>query len=113
MKDKNEKITLRFYRHKEEKGVYLIRNWGVCGGGADTNFYEITTDLLEAINSVEKEKIMDSKFESWMNSFESEGGLYIKHVKHMQAEIEGYTGTLKKEMKLYVRDFEKVVLQEV
>lgn len=109
-----EKITLRFYRHKEEKGVYLIRNWHYGGGNADTDFYQATTDLVEAIKSVEKEKIMvNDKFEKWMNHFEEDGGLYVTHVKHIQARIDGYEGTLKKEMKLYVRDFEKVVLQEV
>ena len=72
----SKKLSLKVYRHKEEKDVFLLRNWGLC----------------------------------WMSHFNGE--LYVKYKKKLDVEIDGYTGTLEKEIKLYVRDFERVILTE-
>lgn len=104
--EKSEKLSVKVYRHKEEKNVFLVRNWGLCGGSVDSEFYKTTTDLIEAIRNVAGRQ----DFENWMNSFNGE--LYVKHKKKLDVEIDGYTGTLEKEIKLYVRDFEKVTLTE-
>ena len=109
--DNYKKISLKLYRHKEEKDVYLTRNWGLCGGGPDTNFYEVTTDVIEAVRNTNREGRGGEKFEHWMKSFD--GKLYATFKKKLPVEIDGYTGTLEKEVKLYVCDFEKVVLTEV
>ena len=106
----NEKLSLRVYRHKEEKGVFLKRNWGMCGGTPDTAFYQATTDVLEAIESVKVEERTGECFEYWMGSFD--GKLYVKFKKKRDVEIDGFTGTLEKEIKLYIKDFEKIVLTE-
>lgn len=106
----DRKIAIVFYRHKEEKGVYLKRNWGLCGGTPDSDFYKATTDIVEAIQSVKAEERTGEPFEHWMGSFGGE--LYVKFKKRLDVEIDGYTGTLEKEIKLYVKDFEKVVLTE-
>ena len=106
----NEKLSLRIYRHKEEKEVYLKRNWGICGGTQDTDFYQATTNVLEVIQSVKAEERTGECFEHWMGSFN--GKLYVKFKKRLDVEIDGYTGTLEKEIKLYIKDFEKVVLTE-
>lgn len=104
------KIVIVLYRHKEEKDVYLKRNWGLCGGTEDSDFYKATTDIVEAISSVKAEERTGESFEKWMDRFD--GKLYVKFKKRIDVEIDGYTGTLGKEVKLYVKDFEKVVLTE-
>lgn len=108
--DNSKKITLTLYRHKDEKDVYLKRNWGLCGGNEDSDFYRATTDIVEAINSVAAEERTGESFDHWMDHFG--GRLYVKFKKRLNVEIDGYTGTLEKEVKLYVKDFEKVVLTE-
>lgn len=109
--NKNEKLTIKVYRHKEEKNVFLIRNWGIFGGTKGTDFYKVTTDLIEAVKNVAIEKNINSNFEEWMSHFD--GKLYVKFKKKINVEVDGYTGTLEKEIKLYVQDFEKVILTEV
>lgn len=105
-----EKLKIKVYRHKEEKDVYLLRNWGLCGGTVERDFYKATTDLIEAIINTYAENRMDYDFEHWMGHFN--GGLYVMFKKSIAAEIDGYSGTLEKEIKLYVKDFEKVILSE-
>ena len=105
-----EKLSIRVYRHKEYKNVYLMRNWNYCGGGPDTEFYAATTDLKDAINSVMRGN-EHNLFEDWFNAFD--GKLYALYTDKKEMEFDGYSGVLTKEIKLYVKDFEKVVLEEV
>lgn len=109
MKD-NKKLTLKVYRHKEEKDVFLLRVWGLCGGDKNTGFYMATTDIIEAVKNVYAENRTKEPFESWMDRFDRK--LYVWFTKKLEVEIDGYTGTLEKTVKLYVRDFEKVLLTE-
>lgn len=108
--EKNKKLSLKVYRHKEEKEVFLLRNWGLCGGNKDSDFYRATADLIEAVKNVAAENRTHEDFENWMSHFNGE--LYVKYKKKLDVEIDGYTGTLEKEIKLYVKDFEKVILTE-
>lgn len=93
-----EKLSIRVYRHKEYKNVYLKRNWKYAGGGLDTE-YAATTNLREAIDSV------------LFNEFEEK--LYVMYTDKKEMEFDGYKGVLAKEIRLYLKDFEKVVLKEV
>ena len=36
------KIKLVVYRHKERQDIFLVRNWGLCGGNENSNFYQAT-----------------------------------------------------------------------
>ena len=104
-------LSVKVYRHKTEKDVYLMRNWGLCGGGPDSDFYKATTNLIDAIQNTSCEVRCKEEFEHWMEAFG--GNLYVKHIKKREMQFDGYEGTLTKEIKLYVRDFEKVTLKEV
>ena len=104
-------LSVKLYRHKDEKGVYLMRNWGYCGGNSDTEFYKATTNPIEAIQNTCAETRAKEPFEHWFDRFNGE--LYVKYTQEKEMNFDGYTGKLTKEVKLYVRDFEKVVLQEV
>lgn len=103
-------LNVKLYRHKTEKDVYLMRDWAVCGGGPDTPFYKATTNPIEAILNTSYEKVYNKGFEDWFNSMG--GNLYVKYTKEKEMEFDGYKGKLQKEIKLYVRDFEKIVLTE-
>ena len=46
-----ERIKLFVYRHKENRDVYLARNWNVVGGNQNTEFYKATKSILEAVGS--------------------------------------------------------------
>lgn len=48
---KNETLSVKLYRHKVYKDLYLIRT-NLRGGNKKSPFYEITKDLQKAINSV-------------------------------------------------------------
>lgn len=102
-------IELKVYRHKVEKDVYLIRNWNVVGGNPDTDFYKATTDIIEAVRNTNMKQ--RDKFESWFKEFD--GTLYVKYTLRRHMEFDGFEGDLEKEIKLYVRDFEMVILREV
>ena len=39
----NKEIVI--YRHKINKNIYLIRNWYVCGGSPDTDWFKATNDI--------------------------------------------------------------------
>lgn len=108
--ENNKKLTLKVYRHKEEKDVFLLRAWGVCGGDENTGFYKATTDIIEAVKNVYAENRTKESFENWMDRFN--GKLHVWFTKKLEVEIDGYTGVLEKTIKLYVRDFEKVLLTE-
>ena len=106
----NKKLTLKVYRHKEEKDVFLLRVWEICEGDENTEFYIATTDIIMAIKNVYVENSRKEPFEKWMGRFN--GKLHVWFTKKLEVEIDGYTGTLEKTVKLYVRDFEKVFLTE-
>lgn len=110
-----EKIKLFVYRHKEHKDVFLCRNWHICGGCSDTEFYKATKNINEAITNTNREEQMHEKFEKWFTSFLDEKGktkLVVKIQDEKEFEFDGYKGTATKEIVLRVADFEKVELIE-
>lgn len=108
--ENNKKLTLKVYRHKEEKDVFLLRVWEIREGDENTEFYIATTDIIEAVKNVYVENRTKEPFENWMNRFN--GKLHVWFTKKLEVEIDGYKGVLEKTIKLYVRDFEKVFLTE-
>lgn len=109
------KIKLVVYRHKERKDIFLVRNWGLCGGTETSEFYKATRDILEAARSVSLSERMNEKFEQWFNSFLDENRktkLVVKIQDSREFEFDGYKGTVTKEIFLRVADFEKVELVE-
>lgn len=90
--------------------MFLLRAWELCGGNENTGFYMTTTDIIEAVKNVYAENRTKEPFESWMDRFN--GKLYVWFTKKLEVEIDGYTGVLEKIIKLYVQDFEKVLLTE-
>ena len=99
-----EKIKIRLYRHKYFKDVYLARNYGYCGGNKDTPFYYATQDIMEAIRNAQKENFLD-----WHKRID---GLTAKFTDSKEIDIDGYTGTITKELCFPVSEFEVVVLEE-
>lgn len=103
---KNE-ITI--YRHKTEKDIYLLRNWHVVGGGPDTEFYHATDSFTNVVReSAANNERMDS-YLCWLSSFPE---LKAKIVRSIEFSFDGYSGTLKKELEYYVKDFEPITLVE-
>lgn len=103
-------IKLNVWRHKQHKDIYLVRNTVLCGGNVDSEFYKATRSIITAIKSAE-----DPNFEGWMGSFIGDDGkteLKARIVDCKDVEIDGYKGTLTKELKLLVKDFEKIQLVE-
>ena len=45
------KIEIKLYRHKIHKDIYLIRNWSICGGTPETEWFEATKSLKKAIEN--------------------------------------------------------------
>lgn len=110
------KIEIIIYRHKEYKDIYLIRNWSICGGCEDTEFYLTTHSLKEAINNMfrynsktKKDELTD-EFMYWTKRFKNK--LKVKVVLEKEMDFDGYKGKLKKELLLPVDDFEMVILSE-
>lgn len=97
---------LKFYRHKEYKDLFLKRNC-CCGGGEETEFYDVTRDLLEAIRNLEQNK---EDFLNWFHRFPK---TKTKVTLYKEAEFDGFKGKLTKQVWLYVKDFELVTLREV
>lgn len=111
----NEKLSVKLYRHKVHKDLYLIRT-NLCGGSKDSAFYEITKDLQKAIDSVlDYNNQKNETFEKWMDWFKDENGvteLQVKTVFKKEMELDGYKGILEKKVVLPVSDFELVELKE-
>lgn len=110
----NEKLSVKLYRHKVYKDLYLIRT-NLCGGSKESSFYEVTEDLQKAIDSVLYYNNKDETFEYWMNRFKDENGvteLKVKTVFKKEIEFDGYKGVLEKEVVLPVSEFELVELRE-
>ncbi len=102
----NKEIVI--YRHKTNKDIYLIRNWYICGGGPDTNWFEATKDIYEAIkNSKDNDdRTIEEAYKS--RAFPKE--LKAKITVSKEFDFDGYRGTLKKELLFKVADFEKITL---
>lgn len=101
----NKEIVI--YRHKTNKDIYLIRNWCICGGGPNTEWFEATKDLHRAIgNSKSGTKTIVEAYDS--RAFPDD--LKAKIIVEKDFDFDGYKGTLKKELVFKVADFEKVTL---
>lgn len=110
----NEKLSVKLYRHKVYKDLYLIRT-NLRGGSKDSAFYETTKDLRKAIDSILDYNDKDTTFEKWMVRFKDENGvtkLKVKTVLKKEVEFDGYKGILEKEVVLPVSEFELVELKE-
>ena len=112
---KNEKLSVKLYRHKVYKDLYLIRT-NLRGGSKKSPFYEITNDLQKAIDSVlDYNNQKNETFEKWMDRFKDENGvteLQVKTVLKKEMDFDGYKGVLEKEVILPVSEFELVELKE-
>ena len=111
----NEKLSVKLYRHKTYRDLYLIRT-NLCGGNKNSAFYETTKNLREAIDSVLYYKEKDTSFEKWIDWFTDDYGvteLKVKTILTKEAEFDGYKGVLEKEVVLPVSEFELVELREV
>ena len=97
---------LKFYRHKDYKDLFLKRN-NCCGGNANTAFYDVTRDVLEAIRSLQA---YGGDFLKWLKSFPE---TKTKATLYKEAEFDGFKGQLTKQVWLNVADFELVILREV
>lgn len=99
-----EKIKIKLYRHKYFEDVYLARNYNYCGGNKYTPFYYGTQDIFEAIKGARREDFLD-----WHKRID---GLTAKFTDSKEVDIDGYTGTIKKELCFPVSEFEAVILEE-
>lgn len=104
------RIELKIYRHKEYQDVYLLRNYALVGGNADSEWYSATRELKDAIRN--------ANFVGENNRFEERFRVFgeptkVKIVDEKDFEFNGYKGKLKKEITLLVTDFEKVIIREV
>lgn len=107
MEDK--KIELKLYRHKTYKDIYLIRNWNVCGGCEDTEFFSTTKSIFEAIENCNKRNEKDIEIECndklrWFPNNKT------KTILSKEMDFDGYKGILKKEERLPIADFELIKL---
>lgn len=95
---------LYVYRHKERKDIYLIRNWSLYGGNADSEWYKTTTFLDDALWNIRDHRA--ELFEEHFTCFGEETYVIVTDTKDF--EFDGYKGTLTKQTKLYTSEFEKV-----
>lgn len=110
----NEKLSVKLYRHKVYKDLYLTRT-NLCDGSKESPFYETTKDLQKDIDSILYYNNKDTTFEKWMDWFKDENGvteLKVKTVLKKEMDFDGYKGVLEKEVILPVSDFELVELKE-
>lgn len=108
-----ERIKLFVYRHKENRDVYLVRNWNVVGGNQNTEFYKATKSILEAIGSTNN--INADEFEHWFYRFVDDDGnslLMAKLVEQKQITVDGFSGTGTRTSCFAVKDFERIELTE-
>jgi hypothetical protein len=101
-------MELRFYRHKEHKHLYLART-NAIGGSEKTEFYRAVTDVVTAILSVIQEEKKGNNFLGWLHNFPEN---CVTTTLEKEMEFDGYHGTLRKEIKLPVSEFELVTLVE-
>lgn len=115
------KIKIKLYRHKIYKDIYLIRNWSICGGSCETEWFEATKSLKKAIENLwdydtnKKEYYMNDLGQEIERRFFENGKSELKAKITLKKELEfdGYKGTLTKEEKYSVNDFEPFILTEV
>lgn len=102
---------LYVWRHKTEKGVYLVRNRSCCGGSTAEHFFSLTDDFDSALrNSL---ACYDKEYEKYIKipySFRSDVDDTMPFTKKMGVEIDGYKGTVTKTVRYRLKDFEKIVL---
>ena len=107
----NDRITIKLYRHRHDKTVFLARNWNLCGGSDAAPFYYATKDVMRAILDANR-----NDFESWMSHFpgkDNKTKLVAKMTDSKTVDFDGYKGTITKELEFRVKDFELVELTEV
>lgn len=105
-------VEVAVYRHKYRKEYYLERNYSLGGGGPTSDFYNATKDFFKALHSYKKG---GEDFLHWAKVFKDDTGrtvLQAKCVDMIEANIDGYTGKLTKELVFDVADFEKIVFVE-
>lgn len=102
----NKEIAI--YRHKTNKDIYLIRNWYVCGGSPDTEWFEATKDIYKAIKNSRNNA--NETIEEAYNTRAFPNELKAKIIVDKEFEFDGYKGILKKELVFKVSDFEKITL---
>ena len=98
------------YRHKTNKDYYLVRNWSICGGNPDTNWFEATDSIYKAIRESKNYagKFIKEAFED--RPFQNEDELKAKIEITKEFEFDGYKGNLTKELVFNVSDFEEIHL---
>ena len=115
------KIEIKLYRHKTYKDIYLIRNWCICGGSADTEWFEATKSLKKAIENVwgfdvksNDYYLVDLEKEIKSHFFKNgKSELKARITLKKDLEFDGYKGTLTKEEIFAVNDFEPFILTEI
>lgn len=99
------------YRHKTNKDFYLLINWSVFGGEADTDWFTATNDIYEAVrNAMEQQRIRGDKMEEAYNKRPFPNKLLAKTKIKKDFDFDGYKGELTKELVFNVSDFEKITL---
>ncbi len=116
------KTEIILYRHKIYKDIYLIRNWNICGGTPETEWFGATKSLKKAIEKLwryddktQDYRLGDLKKEIEEHFFDFEKGkseLKVKITLQKELEFDGYKGTLTKEETYPVSDFEPLILIE-
>lgn len=104
-------MTIKLFRHKVHKDIFLARNWSYCGGDENTEFYYATKDVFTAVKDANR-----PVFKKWFSSFLDEDGktkLKARITDRKTVDIDGYFGTVEKELVFPVVDFELVELTEV
>ena len=112
---------IKLYRHKIYKDIYLIRNWNLCGGSQDSDWFEATKSLKEAIDNLWrydskiKEYFMEDLEKEIKRRFFEDGKSLLKAKITLKKDLEfdGYKGTLTKEEVFTVNDFEPFILTEI
>lgn len=103
-------IKLKLYRHVYHKDIYLARNWSLCGGGAESEFYYATRDVMKALTDANR-----TDFESWMHRFlddDKKTQLKAKMKDTKEVNIDGYKGIITKELVFPVKEFALVEIKE-
>lgn len=100
-------LELKLYRHKKYKDIYLLRIPGFTDKNHKRHYYDSTKNPLNALQSY---KMYGDKFLICVDD-DANKSVDVWLTKYV--EDEGYKGTLEKEEKLLISDFELVVLREV
>lgn len=106
-----EKITIKFYRHKVFKDIYLKRNLHRCGS-SEAEWFEGTKNLLEALRSYEDRDCESEYKEHFYDKESKHSKLNAKITIDKEVDFDGFKGKLKKELVLPLDDFELIKLIE-